>query len=205
MIGNVMNDYGIRADDDIVTHAYTPEDLGTGTALYTVTDSGRAEWIINTGIAGGNPVTDHTVIADDGRTVDDDAAMMFDAQPAADGCARVDADSAKDLDQLVEHHVSDRPGCTHDPVPDDEARVAEAVHQQRPETEAQQTFPLCLEIFQNQHPTPQEQRFNKLCAIKHTPARRPRGCQLRQTPAFYAIVPGTATAGRGYNKVKQAG
>ncbi len=147
VVRDILNDHGIRAYDDVVAYSHTAQDLGTRTALDAVPQVGRAGRIVRAAVPDGHPVTDQTVITDYGSAVNDDAAMMLDAQPAADRGGRADADTANDFDELVEHNVRDRPGRAYYFITDDEARVPEAVHQQRPEAEAQQSFPLRPEIF----------------------------------------------------------
>src|ERR1700738_4182323 len=105
IVGNILNDHGIRTDDDVVTHTHAPQDLGASTELDTVADGRRAQWILRTGVAEGHAVTDQTVIADYGPPVNDDAAMMLDAQAPSDGCVAANTDSAKDLGELIEYDV----------------------------------------------------------------------------------------------------
>ena len=149
MVRNILSDHGVRPYDDVVPHTDAPQDLGAGTELDPIADRGRAGWIVQPAVADGYAVTEQTVIADYGAPVNDDATVMLYAQPAADARGRANADSAKDLDELIEHNVEDRPGSAHQLVTNDEARVTEAVDQNRPEAEAEQSFPLCPEIFQD--------------------------------------------------------
>src|SRR5215475_3245298 len=89
-VGNIVNNHCVRTDDDIVTDAYATEDLGTCPQLDTVADGGRAERIIQAGVTEGHTMAEHTVIADDRSPVHHYAAMMLDAQSAADPRCRSD-------------------------------------------------------------------------------------------------------------------
>ncbi len=148
-VRNILGDHGVRPYDDVVPHTDAPQHLGAGTQLDAIADRGRTGWIVQPAVTDGYAVTDQTVIADYGAPVNDDATVMLDGQPAADPRGRANADSAKDLDELIEHNVEDRPGSAHQLVTNDEARMTEAVHQDRPEAEAEQSLPLCPEIFQD--------------------------------------------------------
>ena len=186
-VGNIPDHYGVRANDDVITYTHPPENFRPGTELDTVADRGRTQRIVETGIAESHTVTDQTIIADYGRPVYDDTAMMFDGQASADSRGCADTDSTENLDELVEYDVSDRPGRTHDLVADYEAGVTEAIYQQCPEADAQQSFPLRFEVFQQVHHRDQDTD----CGVQSS------------TAGSYAIVAGTATECRPvYNDVK---
>src|SRR4051794_23795836 len=74
-IRNILNDYGIGADDHVVADPDASENLGAGTEVDPIADCGRAERIGAAAVANCYPVTDQTVIANDGAAVDDDTAM----------------------------------------------------------------------------------------------------------------------------------
>lgn len=187
-VGNIPDHHCIRADDDVITHAYAPKNFRAGAELDTVADSGRTEWIFEAGVTKGHAVTDQAVVADYGRAVYDNASMVLDGQPPADGRGAADTDPAENLDELVEYDVSDRPGRAHDLIADHEAGVTEAVHEKCPETDAQQPFALRFEVFQQVHHRDQE-----------------ADCDVQSAAAeSYAIVSDTATNRRpDYNKVKR--
>jgi hypothetical protein len=187
-VGNIPDHHRIRANDDVITHTYPPKNFRSGTELDTTADSGRTQRIVEAGVTEGHAVTDQAVIADYGRAVYDDAAMVLDGQPPTDGRRCADTDSTENLDQLVEYDVSDRPGRAHEFVADHEAGVSETVHQQSPETDSQQSFPLRFEVFQQ---------------VYH---EQGADCDGQSAAAeSYAIVVGTATDCRRVdNKVKRA-
>src|SRR3954470_4853354 len=84
-IRNVLNDYGIGADDHIVADPDAPENLGAGTEVDPIADCGRAERIGAAAVANCYTVTDQAVIANYGVAVDDDTAVVLYTKPAADG------------------------------------------------------------------------------------------------------------------------
>lgn len=187
-VGNIPDHYRIGADNDVITDAYPPKNFRAGAELDTAADSGRAKRVVEAGVAKGHTMTDQAVVADYGRAMYDNASMVLDGQPPADGRGAADADPAENLDELVEYDVGDRPGRTHHLVADREAGVTEAVDEKCPETDAQQPFALRFEVFQQVHHRDQE-----------------ADCDIQSAAAeSYAIVAGTATSRRPYyNKVKR--
>ena len=81
--------------------------------------------------------------------MNDDASMMLDTETAADGCGGADGDAAHHLGQLVKNTIDDGPGRPNYPVFDDESRVPEPIHEQRPKAESKQPFALSLEILED--------------------------------------------------------
>lgn len=150
-VGDILNDDRIGSYDDIVTDTYPSKDLGSRSHLHTITHGRCAKGIIHPGVTEGDTMTEHTIVAYNAGPVDHYAAVMLDGEATPDPGSTAYTDPAKDLHELVEYDVNNRPGRAHDLVADHEARVAEAIHQQRPEAEAEQPLALCLEIFQNPH------------------------------------------------------
>ena len=146
---HVMDHHGVRPDDDVIADVHAPQYFCPGADLHSSADPRRAERIVVTGVAEGHPVPDQTIIADDRGAVYDDAPMVLDREPPADGRGRPDADPTDDFGQFVENHVDDGPGGPQDLVLDRESGVAEAVNQKRPESEAEQALPLAFEVFEN--------------------------------------------------------
>jgi hypothetical protein len=101
MVGNVASDDGIGADDRVMSDADAAEYLRAGADLHPVADFGSAKRIVEAGIAERHAVTYQAIVTDDSGTVNDDAAMMLDAQSSADDGRGADGDAANDLDQLV--------------------------------------------------------------------------------------------------------
>src|ERR1700743_651239 len=83
-IRNVAHDNSVRADDYVVADAYAAQDLCPSSEMHPVADDGRTKCILCPCFTQGAAGADQTIIAHDGRAVNADAAVMFDAQPAAD-------------------------------------------------------------------------------------------------------------------------
>jgi hypothetical protein len=192
-VRHVSDHYGIRGYDHIVPHTHAAQDLRPSAELDTVANDGCTERVVHTRVADCHAVTNQTIVADDSRAVYDDAAMMLDAQAATDvgGCA--DDNPADNFRELVEDDVGDRPGRAHYLVADGEAGVSETVHQQCPETDAEQPFALRLEVFQNNH-----QWVSRRLELT---AEYPR-CDIGPDLPSYAIVLTAATCRETHNKPK---
>ena len=193
-IGNIPDDHGIGTYDYIVSHSNAPQDLRASTELDSAADRGGAQWILGAAVADGHTVADQTVIANHRRAMDDDAAVMLNAQTAPDSCGRADDNAAKNFRELVEYEVGDRPRCPHYFIADDEAGMSETVHQQRPEADSQQSLPLRLQVFQNYH----RGIGRKVGLTEYA------NCDTESAGGSYAILSTTATAWRPYdNKVRR--
>src|SRR5450631_1730421 len=147
-VGDVADDYCVRANDDVVADAHPPENLGAGADLNPMSQRGSPERVGVADVTQGHTVPDQTIVADDGGAVNDDAAVMFDAEAPADDGGRANRDSTGDFDELVKHDIDNGPRCTNDLVLDHESGMSEAVYHQCPEAQAKQALALSLEVFQ---------------------------------------------------------
>lgn len=149
VVRNVVNDDGVGADDGVAADAHASEDLRARTDVNAVADRRRAERIIVAGVADRDAVPDEAVVADHGVAVNDDAAVMLDAKTAPDACRRADHDAAEDFGELAQNHVDDGPRRAEELVADHEPRVPEAIHEEGPESQAQQPLALGPEILEH--------------------------------------------------------
>src|SRR3954464_4499851 len=113
-IRNIPNDHGVRADDHIVADAYTAQDFGSSPEIDPVADGWRAKRVGSTTVTERDTVPDQTVIAHNRISMDNDTAVVLYTQPPADFRRGADDDAAKNLRELVEDYVHDRPGRPHD-------------------------------------------------------------------------------------------
>src|SRR5262245_62086083 len=100
IVRHILDDHRLGPDDGLVTHPYPSKDLGTSPHLDAVANGGGAERIVHPGVTDGDTVTNHTVIPHYSGPMDDYAAVMLDAQAAADLGGRADTDPAEDLGEL---------------------------------------------------------------------------------------------------------
>src|SRR4051794_39134854 len=95
-IRNVPNNNGIRSNDDIVTNAYTAQDLGACTNIDAITDGGRAEGIRRATVSNCDTVTDQAVVPHHCRAMYDNTAVVLYAQAPTDGRGGANDDAAED-------------------------------------------------------------------------------------------------------------
>jgi hypothetical protein len=150
-VRNVADYNSVGADDDVIADAYAAQDFGPCPEMHPVADYRSAERILRAGVTECYAVTDQTIITHDSGAMNDDAAVMFDAQTAAYPGATAYTYSTEDLGELVQHDVDDRPRQADVLVTNHEARVTEAVHEQRPVAYAEQAFALRLQVFDYPH------------------------------------------------------
>jgi hypothetical protein len=147
IVRNVADDHCIRADDHVIAHGDPSENLGARTELHPVADSGCSEGIVRAAVSQRHAVTNQAIVADDAGSMDDNATMVLDGEAPADRRGRADTDAAEDFGEFVEHDVNDGPRHAQKFVSDHESGVTKAVHEERPKSQAQQSFALRFEVF----------------------------------------------------------
>ncbi len=125
---DVFEDDGVGADLAVVADGDGADDHRAAADVGAVLDDGlESTMVAAAGDAEGGVLADVDVIAD-GAGAEDHAAMMPDADTAADGDGVGEADAADPLDELVENFVEEREGETDDFGFDIHPPVAEAVN-----------------------------------------------------------------------------
>jgi hypothetical protein len=147
VVRNIMNDHGVRADDHAVTDRDAAQYLGARAHLHSIANSRRTERILESAVTNGDAMTNQAIVTDDRGAVNHDAPMVLDTQAPPDGGGGADGDPADDFDHFAENHVNNGPGCTQNPASDHKSGVTEPVHNECPESKAEQPFTLRFEIL----------------------------------------------------------
>ena len=93
---------------------------------------------------------DHAVITHHHAAVDDDAPMMFNAQPAPYRCSGTDRDATHELQSACNDKINDGPRKAQQTVSHNKTCVSESIYEERPKSEGQGAFTLRFQIFDDQ-------------------------------------------------------
>jgi hypothetical protein len=138
----------VGADDDVITDGNAAKYFCACAHLHPITYRRRSERIVITRVAECHAVADQAVVAYDRGPMDHDATVVLDSNPPTDARARTDRDAAHDFDHFVEYDVDNGPRSSKNLVLDPESGVPESIDKERPKSQAEQPFTLCLEVFQ---------------------------------------------------------
>lgn len=152
-IRHILHYDGICPNNDIISDVNRPQNFCTSAYVHAIAQHRSAKGICLATVSDSDPVAYEAIVADDGGSMNDDAAMMLDHESSSDLGCRSQRDSASDLDELAEQRRNDSPRNAYDRAAIFQSCMAEAVDQNCPESKRQDSLTLGTKIFRNPHGT----------------------------------------------------